>query len=204
MSTRKTSLPGFDSSQRPTDRLLFAVLPEKPAIARIEQLKHALRREHDLRGAVVDAEQLHITLAILGEYWGVPPDLLAAATGAAAQIAQTVFRVRFDYVQTFRNRSRTTGNYPVVLCGDEGLIGLETLHQNLAGRLRNLGFKGISASLTPHVTMLYEPEPVPSRAVAAVEWTVREFVLLHRHINQHRPYSILGSWPLQKLAWPPQ
>ncbi|AMP13161.1 ligT like Phosphoesterase family protein [Collimonas pratensis] len=157
-------------------------------------------REHDLRGAAVHAEQLHITLVILGEYWGVPPDLLAAATSAASQISQSAFKVRFDYVQTFRNKSRTTGNYPVVLCGDEGLIGLETLHQDLTGRLRNLGFKGISASLTPHVTMLYEPEPVPSHAVAAVEWTVHEFVLLRRHINQYLPYSILGQWPLQKVS----
>ncbi|NKI67914.1 2'-5' RNA ligase [Collimonas pratensis] len=203
MSTRKTSLPGFDSQQRPTDRLLFAVLPEKPAVARIEQLTRALCREHDLRGAAVHAEQLHITLVILGEYWGVPPDLLAAATSAASQISQSAFKVRFDYVQTFRNKSRTTGNYPVVLCGDEGLIGLETLHQDLTGRLRNLGFKGISASLTPHVTMLYEPEPVPSHAVVAVEWTVHEFVLLRRHINQYLPYSILGQWPLQKVSWAP-
>lgn len=156
-----------------------------------------------MRGAAVHAEQLHITLVILGEYWGVPPDLLAAATSAASQISQSAFKVRFDYVQTFRNKSRTTGNYPVVLCGDEGLIGLETLHQDLTGRLRNLGFKGISASLTPHVTMLYEPEPVPSHAVVAVEWTVHEFVLLRRHINQYLPYSILGQWPLQKVSWAP-
>jgi len=204
MSIRKTSLPGFDSSQQPTDRLLFAVFPEKPAVARIEQLTHALRLEHDLRGAVVHAEQLHITLVILGEYLGVPPDLLAAAAGAAAQIAQTAFRVRFDYVQTFRNKSRTTGNYPVVLCGDEGVVGLETLHQDLTGRLRNLGFKGISTSITPHVTMLYEPAPVASHAVAAIEWTVREFVLLQRHIGQHLPYSVLGRWPLRKVSWPLQ
>lgn len=202
MSTRKTSLPGFDSSQKPTDRLLFAVLPEKPAIARIVQLTRALRLEHDLRGAVVHPEQLHITLVILGEYLGVPPDLLAAATGAAAQIAQTAFRVRFDYVQTFRNKSRTTGNYPVVLCGDEGVIGLETLHQDLTGRLRNLGFRGIPTNITPHVTMLYEPEPVSSHAVAAIEWTVREFVLLQRHIDQYLPYTVLGSWPLQKVSRP--
>ncbi|WP_211472352.1 2'-5' RNA ligase family protein [Collimonas humicola] len=204
MSTGKTALPGFNAQQRPTDRLLFAVLPEQPAVARIEQLTRALRREHDLRGAAVHAEQLHITLTILGEYWGVPLDLLAAAAGAASQIAQPAFRVRFDYVQTFRNKSRTTGNYPVVLCGDEGLIGLETLHQDLTGRLRNLGFKGISASFTPHVTMLYVPEPVPSHAVAAVEWTVCEFMLLHRHIGLHLPYTILGRWPLRKVSWLPQ
>ncbi|HWX00118.1 2'-5' RNA ligase family protein [Collimonas sp.] len=204
MSTRKTSLPGFDSSQKPTDRLLFAVMPEKPAVARIEQLTRALCLEHDLRGAAVHAEQLHITLVILGEYLGLPPDLLAAAAGAASQIAQTAFRVRFDYVQTFRNKSRVTGNYPIVLCGDEGVVGLETLHQGLSTRLRNLGFKGISTSMTPHVTLLYEPEPVPGQAVAAVEWTVGEFVLLQRHIDQRRPYSILGSWPLQKVSWPLQ
>ncbi|PFH10729.1 2'-5' RNA ligase [Collimonas sp. PA-H2] len=204
MSIRKTSLPGFDYPQKPTDRLLFAVLPAKPAATRIEQVTQALRLEHDLHGAAVHTGQLHITLAILGEYLGLPHDVLAAATGAASQIEQTAFRVRFDHVQTFRNKSSVSGNYPIVLCGDEGVIGLETLHQGLAGRLRRFGVKGIPASMTPHVTLLYEPEPVPSHAVAAVEWTVREFVLLHRHIGQNLPYSILGRWPLQKVSWPLQ
>jgi 2'-5' RNA ligase len=204
MSTRKTLLPGFDFPQKATDRLFFAVLPEKPAATRIEQLTQALRHEHDLHGSVVHAEQLHITLVGLGEYVELSPDLLAAAAGAASQIAQTAFRVRFDYVQTFRNKSRMTEKYPVVLCGDEGVIGLDTLYQGLRGKLRSLGFKGIPASTTPHVTLLYEPEPVPGQVVAAVEWTVREFVLLRRHIGQHLPYSIVGKWPLQKVSWPLQ
>ena len=204
MSIRKTSLPGFESQQGPTDRFLFAVLPEKAAAAHIEQLAHALRHEHGLHGAAIHAEQLHITLVGLGEHWELPHELLAAAAGAAAQITQAVFKVHFDYVQTFRNKSRVSGHYPVVLCGDEGLIGLETLYQSLAGRLRLLGLKSIPASITPHVTLLYEPVPVPSHAVAAVEWTVREFMLLQRHIDQRRPYSIIGRWPLQEVSWPLQ
>jgi RNA 2',3'-cyclic 3'-phosphodiesterase len=190
------SLPGFDSPQKPTDRLFFAVLPENPAASRIEQLTHALRLEHGLYGAAIHAGQLHITLLSLGDHVGLPHDLLTAATHAASKIAQVAFRVRFDIVQTFRNKSRVSGGFPIVLCGGDGVVGLETLYQGLASTLLRLGFKGLPANITPHMTLLYDQQTVPTHTVAPIEWNVREFVLLCRHIDQNRPYSVLGKWPL--------
>lgn len=200
MSTSQISLPGFDSPQEPTDRLFFAVLPENPVAARIAQLTDALRLEHGLHGAGIHAEQLHISLLSLGDHVGLPHDLLAAATSAAAQIAQAAFRVRFDTVQTFRNKSRISRGYPIVLCGNEGVVGLETLYQALASTFLRLGFKAMPANITPHMTLLYDRQSVPKHMVAPVEWDVREFVLLNRHINQKRPYSVLGKWPLRSAS----
>jgi 2'-5' RNA ligase len=49
------------------------------------------------------------------------------------------------------------------------------------------------ASYTPHVTMLYDDVTAAPQSVAPVEWTVRELVLLHSHIDQGRPYTILAG-----------
>ena len=52
-------------------------------------------------------------------------------------------------------------------------------------------------SYTPHITLLYDDVTAAPQAIAAVEWTVRELVLLHSRIGQSLPYAILGRWPLQ-------
>jgi 2'-5' RNA ligase len=47
---------------------------------------------------------------------------------------------------------------------------------------------------TPHVTLLYDDMTVPPQGVTPVEWSVREFVLLHSHIGQARPYNVLARF----------
>ncbi|MFC5474099.1 2'-5' RNA ligase family protein [Paraherbaspirillum soli] len=191
------SLPGFDPPPKPTDRLLFAVLPDISVAMCIEQLAHALRSKHALHGTPLHAGQLHITLLGLGDHVGLPKYLLAAAFWAASQITQEAFPVRFDKVLTFRYKSRVSDKYPTVLCSSEGATGLTILHKGLVDALRSIGFGGMSASLTPHMTLLYDRQKILEHTVEPVEWGVREFVLLRRHIDQRRPYSVLGKWPLR-------
>jgi len=194
-------LPGVNSSPKPsaiinpTDSLFFAVLPEVSAAVRIRQLAQSLRLKHALRGSPLPAGQLHISLFSLGNHVGLPSGL-PAATEAVSQLAQNAFTVQFNNVLTFRYKSRLSGGYPIVLCGDEGVIGLELLHQGLMDALSRTEFKGTRKNLTPHVTLLYDDRKIPADRVAPIEWSVREFVLLRRHIGQNRPYSVLGRWPL--------
>ncbi|MES2073016.1 MAG: 2'-5' RNA ligase family protein [Pseudomonadota bacterium] len=196
------SLLGFGSSPKPrvpidpTDKLFFAVMPEASAAARIRQLAQDLRFQHALRGLALPAGQLHISLFSLGNHVGLPLDL-PDATAAASQLAQHAFKVQFNNVLSFRYQSRLSGGYPFVLCGDEGVIGLETLQQGLIEALSHTRFKGVRGSFKPHVTLLYDYRQVPAHTVEPIEWGVHEFVLLRRHINQNRPYSVLGRWPLR-------
>ena len=44
--------------------------------------------------------------------------------------------------------------------------------------------------------MLYDGASVAPQQVEAVEWTVREFVLVHSLIGANLPYTILQRWPL--------
>ena len=189
-------LPKPSAHIDPTDTLFFAVMPEASAAVRIRQLAQDLRLQHALRGLPLPAGQLHISLFGLGSHVGLPLDL-PVATEAASQLAQNAFKVQFNNVLSFRYKSRISGGYPFVLCGDEGVIGLETLHQGLIDALSHTKFRGVRGSFNPHVTLLYDDRQVPAHTVEPIEWDVHEFVLLRRHINQHRPYSVLGRWPLR-------
>ncbi|TFW20984.1 2'-5' RNA ligase family protein [Duganella callida] len=193
MSTQG-SLFDFEAPPQPTDRLFFAIAPDAGAVAQIGQLTAQLKAQHGMVGRPTAAAKLHCTLCVLGDYVGMPDKLVDAASQAAALVAAGTqpFTVSFDTAQTFINRAR---NRPYVLTGSEGIVGVTELYRRLGGALAKAGAGVHPHSYTPHVTLLYDDITAAPQAVAPVEWTVRELLLLHSHIGQGRPYTILGRWP---------
>ena len=189
-------LPGFELPS--TIRLFLAVMPKVPAAQHIHSFAHDLRRARSLRGTPLPADQLHISLVSLGTHIALPINFLAALNAAFSRLTQPAFRVRFDHIQTFRNKSRVSGAYPIVLLGNgEGVVGLEALYQSLLDIFSDMGLTGWPSGITPHVTLLYDREKIPGQIIEPIEWDVREFVLLCRHINQNRPYTLIKKWLLQ-------
>jgi 2'-5' RNA ligase len=186
-------LPGFEAAPRPTDRLFFAIYPDAATAAHIAQLAQQLRAEHGLQGKPLKPERFHVTLHHLGDYAGLPQDLVAAACGAAASVAAAPFDVTFDRVASFTSAPR---NRPFILRGDGGLAALMAFQQSLGDALKKtvLG-RWAKPGFTPHVTLLYDDRGVPEQAVAPVSWTAHEFVLVHSLIGQtlHVP---LARWSL--------
>lgn len=191
------SLPSVESPPSPTDRIFFAVMPGEAATARAQQLAQTLRQKYDLHGSLIDTAHLHVTLLFVGNYVGYPNDTIEAARLAAARVVHAPCRVQFNQALTFRNKSGVSHRYPTVLCGDEGVIGMEALHQNLADSLNRFGFARRPSTMTPHMTLLYDNKKIITQAVPPIEFDVDEFVLLNRHIGQHREYSVLGRWSLR-------
>jgi 2'-5' RNA ligase len=187
-------LPGFEAAPRPTDRLFFALYPDASTAAQIAVLAQQLRTEHGLQGKPLKPERFHVTLHHLGDYAGLPPDLVAAARVAGASVAAAPFDVTFDRVASFTSAPR---NRPFVLRGDGGLAALMAFQQNLGEALKKtvLG-RWAKPGFTPHLTLLYDDRSVPEQAVTPVSWTARELVLVHSLIGQtvHLP---LARWPLQ-------
>ncbi|AIY39189.1 Putative ligase protein [Collimonas arenae] len=189
-------LPGVASPPQPTDRIFFAIVPDTAVAARVEKLAENLRQQHDLHGSLIDVEHLHITVLFVGNYVGYPQDTVNAASWAASHVIQAPFRVQLNHVLTFANKSGVVRRYPTVLCGDEGVLGVETLHRNLSDALHRCGFMRRPSTMTPHMTLLYDREKIVAQAVPPIEFDVGEFVLLNRHIGQRRQYTVLGRWPL--------
>jgi 2'-5' RNA ligase len=180
---------------KPTERIFFAITPDAGAIADIDALTAQLKNQHGMRGRPIAEAKLHTTLCNLGDFVGMPVELLERAGRAAAGLAAVTspFVASFGTAQTFINRPR---NRPFVLVGDDGVIGVSALYKSLATALLKAGLPPNPASYTPHITLLYDDVTAPPQSVAPVEWTVRELVLLHSRIGQGLPYATLGRWPL--------
>lgn len=192
--SEQASLFDFEPPPKNTDRLFFAVMPDQHAIAAIRALAAELKTQHGMPGRPIDDLKLHATLCVLGDFPGMPDALIKSASKAAALVADSTlpFKVSFDTAQTFITGPR---HRPLVLTGTEGIVGLSGFYKNLATALLKTSGVRSQASYTPHVTMLYDDVTAAPQSIAPVEWTVRELVLLHSHIDQGRPYTILKRWP---------
>jgi 2'-5' RNA ligase len=189
------SLPGFDTPQKQTDRLFFAIFPDGDAAARIAQLARHLRGEHGLKGKPLEAQRLHVTLHHLGDFAGLPQDIIAMACQAAATDAMPPFEITFDRVVSF---SRSPAKLPFVLLRGNEVPALTMLQRALGMAMGKAGLKvsHTKSSYTPHVTLLYDDHAVPEQAVETVAWTAQEFVLVHSLLGEHR-HVPLARWALR-------
>ena len=192
--TEQLSFLGLKDAQPPTDRLFFALFPNADAAAGIARQAQVLRDEHGLKGRPLAADRFHITLHHIGDYSGLPQGKVDAAVKAAASVAASPFEVAFDSVMSFRG-GRTL---PLVMLGkDDGNHALKAFQETLGKAMVRAGLEPAAKSkFTPHVTLLYDHRSVAAQSVAAVNWTVQEFVLVHSLLGQTR-HIALGRWALR-------
>lgn len=192
----QTPLPGFDPPPALSDSLFFAVLPDAPAALRIVQIAEQLRSAHGLKGKTLRADRFHVTLRHLGNYAGLPPDVIATAEEVGASVANAVpaFELAFDRAGSF---SSTPRNRPLVLQGGDGLSALVQLQQTLGNALKKtpLG-RWVKPGYTPHLTLLYDDRAVPQQQIETVAWTAHELVLVHSLVGLGR-HTHLGRWALR-------
>lgn len=181
-----------ESSKTPTDRLFFGLFPDADTAARIAQAGEHLRRKHGLKRPVHSQDRLHITLFHLGDFPGLPNDLVRKATAAAEAMTASPFEVTFDHATSFSGRP---GNRPFILKGGEGLADLEAYRKALGLALTGRGVKTTSA-FTPHVTLLYDDPIIEPDPITPISWMVRELVLvrslLGKGVHEH-----IGRWRLE-------
>ncbi|MGF6901337.1 2'-5' RNA ligase family protein [Paraburkholderia sp. GAS348] len=190
-------LPGLEAPPVPTDGLFFAVFPDAHTAANISKLAQQLCGETRSKSKPLAANRMHVTLLHLGNFaGGLPPARVDAAMSAAASIRMEPFSVEFDSALSFALKPRPG---PLVLGGDEGVVGLHALHDALVLALENAGFgdRAVSSNTpyTPHVTLAYGMPWVATRSVEAVSWNVREFALVHSLLGRTR-HVVLARWPL--------
>jgi 2'-5' RNA ligase len=196
----QTPFLDFLPSQENIVTCFLAALPQGMAAEQMMQMAQGLRGEYALDGIARKPGQLHASLVALGTFDGLPKNLLADVADQLERIRLPQFQVQLNHVLSFRSKSRVSKTHPLVLCGDEGVRGLYGLRENLARAVSLAGIKKITSNFTPHVTLLYDQRLVDDRSVDPLVWEVESFMLLCRHVDQGRPYTILGKWPLQDSA----
>jgi 2'-5' RNA ligase len=170
----------------PTDRLLFLVYADPIAAVAAIETGRDVRHEYGLRGALLLPQQIHSTIWHVHDGFSPPPDdLIAALAACANRVSMPAFRVSFDRVESF------VGG-PLVLRGEDGVVGLELLHEKLKAVL---GIKRTSR-FVPHVTLLRDKRRLlPSMLIEPIEWTVSEFVLVHSLLGK-TTHRVLARFPL--------
>jgi RNA 2',3'-cyclic 3'-phosphodiesterase len=172
--------------------LFFSIFPDALTASRVAQAARRYHREHGLRGEPQTASRLHITLQYLGQFNDVPERIVAEACDAAARVRMPPFAVMLDRVLSFSNQE---GRYPLVLLGEDGVVGLAMLYGLLGAELRKVGLKARSG-FTPHMTLIYGGgRRIGEQVVEPVCWTVCELVLVQSLIGKTK-HVRLGQWPL--------
>jgi RNA 2',3'-cyclic 3'-phosphodiesterase len=173
--------------------VFILILPDERAAARIEALACRVRRDCGLRAKPLVTSRFHVSLNNLGEYEDrrTAETVVLRARDAVTDVRESPFTVMFNLVQSFSGRP---GDRPLVLRGDEGVVGLEKLYHSLGVALRRGGIKSPSC-FTPHLTLSYGERPVEERFVEPISWIVRDFALV-LSLRGETQYVFEGRWSL--------
>ena len=176
-----------------TDRLFFALFPDPEVLSRIAGVAEDLRRTHGLKRSVHPLEHLHITLFHLGDYAGLPRDLVLDAMAAAEALNVAPFEVTFDHATSFPGRPNSR---PFVLKGTvEAMADLTKCRRDLGVALAGEGVK-TTAAFTPHLTLFYDNPIVEPCPITPISWSVCDLVLIRSTIGKGT-YERIGRWPLE-------
>ncbi len=188
--TLQMGLPGFDPPT-PTDRLMFLLYPDPATAETIAREARRLKDALGLRGQPLLTDRFHVTLHHLGDYVGLPADMVRKGEAAGAALAHAPFEVVFDRAVSFANRP---GNNPFTLQGGEGVRELIAFQQALGLKMAGAGLKP-DKSFLPHITLLYDGQVIPAQDVAPIRWTVHRLVLVQSKLGQTQ-HIILKAWDL--------
>ncbi|HEY5413104.1 MAG TPA: hypothetical protein VIJ94_20520 [Caulobacteraceae bacterium] len=157
------------------------------ATARDLQSRHGFQRDP------TPLDRLHLSLAGLGEVAEPPGCGWTRDIGdAISRVRMPPFLVQMNTVLSFR-RGRH-GLWPVVLTGEDGVIGAGMLGDAIGAALRREGV-GCRLASTQHVTLAWSELFVPEQPIPPISWTAREFVLIDSLQGAGR-HQLLGRWPL--------
>ncbi|WP_418125752.1 2'-5' RNA ligase family protein [Variovorax sp. 160MFSha2.1] len=173
----------------PEHSLFFAILPGPQDAASIAALGERMNSQHALKGTLVAAHRLHVTLFDLGEYAEVPADKVALVMKAAASVPPPAFDIVFEKAMSFAKGA-------LALCSDDevGISALKAFRQRLGEALADAGLKP-ARSFTPHMTLAYARRKLERHALEApVRWSAGSLVLIDSHVGEG-VHEVLGRWP---------
>jgi RNA 2',3'-cyclic 3'-phosphodiesterase len=180
-------LAGADA---PLHTLFFGLLPPPETARSARSFSEDLVRSGKAKGALRPARVLHLSLLVIDKEVAEPPPARAitALCERAGSVSQRPFSVSLNRVEAWGRPGRSG---PVVALGDDGVIGVETLHRNLAAAL------GLPSwpDFNPHMTLLYGAGPSAPLRFPPMSWSVRDFALIHSFVGESR-YEVVRRFPL--------
>ncbi|MCO6440972.1 MAG: RNA 2',3'-cyclic phosphodiesterase [Nitrococcus mobilis] len=177
-------MPG-NGSDGGTQRLFLALWPDETVRCAVA----GLARELIPDGRLVPPENLHVTLAFLGD---VPGEAMPRVRAVGANLLGSGFALELDWIGCWpRPRiSWIAPSYTPAL--------LVQLHCELRRALRKAGFPAPARRFAPHMTLARRSAPHAFHNVTPVVWSIERIALVRSHLEQTGArYEILYEWPLQ-------
>jgi len=174
-------------------KLYFALQPPAETAQQALRVLRSLRPAEGFTAQALPAERLHVSLNWVGGFQRPPAPVIGKACEVAASVSARPFDVAFNRVGTW-----TSGDspWPLVLWGDEGVIGAEGLHTAIHRAMVRTGMAPRrEPQIVPHLTLLRDRAVMPEAFIDPIRWTVREFVLIHSLHGKGR-HDVVGRFPL--------
>ena len=170
----------------PSLRLFFALWPDDAVRAAIASLAGEVAGE--TRGRAVAADNLHLTLAFLGERpAAMVPDLCACVS----TIGTAAFHLSLDDIGCWRKTGIAW------LTAKRAAPPLLVMHDQIVEALRDLHILIDERKFMPHVTLARRIEAVVARRVLPpIDWHIGSFVLVASVLDPAGVrYEVLKTWP---------
>lgn len=172
--------------------LYFALQPPPEAAAQALALANAVRAKHRLSGKPGLPARLHVSLNHVGVFKRPPGPVVGKALEAVQTVSARPFVVQFNRMGSWG----VDAERPIVLWGDEGVIGVNALYSTIHKAMRRLEMAPRrEAEIAPHMTLLRDKAEIPETFIEPVSWTVEEFVLIHAVHGEGR-FDVVGRVPL--------
>lgn len=167
-----------------TERVFFALWPP-PELAR---RMRAVADELAVSGRRLPAENLHITLAFIGD---VAPERLAPLEGVGDRLAKRPLTLTLDRVGHWR-RPRITWLGP-----SQPPAAASDLHEALQSALAEAEFPTADRPFKPHITLARKSRPSHQKAIEALTWPVTRLALVASERGERGSrYRIRREWSL--------
>lgn len=174
------------------ERLFFALWPDAAVRQSLLTVQNQFLPPRTRR---VHAEDLHLTLAFLGE---LDADGRRRAEQAAGRARGSAFDLSLDRVDFWRRPQVFLAGAAVAPAALLELVAV--LGQGLAEE----GFELERRPFNPHVTLARRLHEAPSQELTVpLAWPVRDWVLVRSQVAGPAPhYQVLRRWPLAESASP--
>ena len=177
------------------ERLFLGFFPDEATANTIDRFSGHFSREIGLIGDRLKPKRLHTSIVHVSDRKRLrSPDRFAAELAANA-VCTSPFDLTFSHMGSFRGMPKKGRplRHPLVLLADKGPI--MDLHNMLGSGLRKYRFR-IPEDFRPHLTLSYNEQFVPTRAIDPITFQVTEFALIHSELWLTK-YNILRTWTLQ-------
>ena len=164
-------------------RSFLACWPDKPIAQQLNRRADHIQAQ--VGGRVIKQENLHVTLAFLG-------DLLPTQISAVEEICVPLpksFKLELDRVGFWKTKG-------IVWIGTRTPdTELNAFVESLRDRLRRVGFKIDNRPFTPHITLLRKVRKRPRVVLETLDWVIKEYTLVASELKRDGAhYSVSRRW----------